>query len=84
MDAQLSARRAALLLQKAGVYQREQPQYTLLPQEHLVSGSESELYAVIIAGISAPNGMIRQKFAYDRMKKGNRRNKNEYKNKQRD
>lgn len=46
------------LLQKAGVYQREQPQHTLLPQEALVSGSESEHYAVIIAGIGAPNGMI--------------------------
>lgn len=46
------------LLQKADTYQREQPQYTLLPQGPLVSGSESEHYAVIIAGTGAPNGMI--------------------------
>ena len=35
------------LLQKAGIYQREQPQYALLPQEPLVSGTESGHYVVM-------------------------------------
>lgn len=38
------------LLQKAGIYQYEQPQYTLLPQEPLVSGSESEHYMEMTQG----------------------------------
>lgn len=38
------------LLQKAGIYQHEQPQYTLLPQEPLVSGSESEHYMEMTQG----------------------------------
>lgn len=38
------------LLQKAGVYQHEQPQYTLLPQEPLVSGSEPEHYMEMTQG----------------------------------
>lgn len=38
------------LLQKADTYQREQPQYTLLPQGPLVSGSESEHYMEMTQG----------------------------------